>query len=47
LGRVVETGDYKPTNGSYKVFDELKAELAVQLNQLDALLKKKEITKFL
>lgn len=47
LGRVLETGDYKPTNGSYKVFEELKAELAVQLNKLDSLLKTKEIGKFL
>ena len=38
LMRVVESGDYKPTAGSYKVFDELKAELAVELNQLNKLL---------
>ena len=38
LMRVVESGDYKPTDGSYKVFDELKAELAVQINQLNKLL---------
>ena len=40
LERVVESGEYKPTDGSYKVFEELKAELAVQLNKLDGLLKK-------
>ena len=33
--RVVESGDYKPTAGSYKVFEELKVELAIQLNDLD------------
>ena len=38
LMRVVESGDYKPTAGSYKVFAELKAELATELNHLDKLL---------
>jgi hypothetical protein len=38
LMRVVESGDYKPTAGSYKVFDELKAELASQINQLNKIL---------
>ena len=38
LMRVVESGDYKPTAGSYKVFAELKAELATALNHLDKLL---------
>jgi photosystem II stability/assembly factor-like uncharacterized protein len=38
LMRVVESGDYKPTAGSYKVFEELKAELATELNHLDLLL---------
>ena len=38
LMRVVESGDYKPTAGSYKVFEELKAELATELNHLDKLL---------
>jgi hypothetical protein len=38
LMRVVESGDYKPTAGSYKVFEELKAELATALNHLDKLL---------
>jgi hypothetical protein len=38
LMRVVESGDYKPTDGSYKVFDELKAELAIQINQLNKIL---------
>ena len=40
--RVVESGDYKPTDGSYKVFAELKAELANELNHLDFLLKPKK-----
>ena len=38
LMRVVESGDYKPTEGSYKVFNELKAELALEINQLNKLL---------
>jgi hypothetical protein len=38
LMRVVESGDYKPTVGSYKVFDELKAELAIEINQLNKIL---------
>jgi len=43
LMRVVESGDYKPTDGSYKVFDELKAELAIQINQLNKLLTQAKI----
>ena len=39
LQRVVESGEYKPTAGSYKVFKELKGELAKELNQLDKILK--------
>ena len=38
LMRVVESGDYKPTAGSYKVFDELKAELAIEINKLNRIL---------
>jgi len=38
LMRVVESGDYKPTAGSYKVFEELKVELATELNHLDNIL---------
>jgi hypothetical protein len=38
LMRVVESGDYKPTAGSYKVFEELKAELAIEINQLNKVL---------
>jgi photosystem II stability/assembly factor-like uncharacterized protein len=40
LQRSVETGDGRPTAGAYKVFDELSAELDVQLRKLDALLQR-------
>jgi hypothetical protein len=43
LMRVVESGDYKPTAGSYKVFEELKAELAIEINQLNKLLSQAKI----
>ena len=39
LWRSVETGDAKPTAGSYKVYDELSAELSTQLGELDKLVK--------
>lgn len=35
LRRSVENGDARPTDGAYKVFDELKAELAGHLNTLN------------
>lgn len=38
LRRSVETGDARPTNGSYKVFEELSKELDAHLNQLNAAL---------
>jgi hypothetical protein len=47
LMRVVESGDYKPTAGSYKVFEELKVELALEINQLDKVLAQKTIKKYL
>jgi hypothetical protein len=47
LMRVVESGDYKPTAGSYKVFEELKAELALEINHLDKVLSQKIIKKYL
>jgi photosystem II stability/assembly factor-like uncharacterized protein len=47
LMRVVESGDYKPTAGSYKVFEELKAELALKINHLDKVLAQKTIKKYL
>ena len=39
LRRSMENGDARPTNGAYKVFEELKVELTTLLNQLDALKK--------
>lgn len=38
LRRSVETGDAKPTNGAYKVFDELSKELDGHMNKLNTLL---------
>ena len=35
LGRSVATGDARPTNGAYQVYDELSAELAGHLKTLD------------
>lgn len=35
LRRSVESGDAKPTNGAYKVFEELSAELETHLNALN------------
>ena len=35
LRRSVETGDARPTDGAYKVFGELSAELETQLTRLD------------
>jgi hypothetical protein len=40
LRRSVETGDARPTNGAYKVFDELSAELDTHLGTLNTILKK-------
>lgn len=37
LRRSVETGDAKPTDGAYKVFDELSKELVVQLDKLKSI----------
>ena len=47
LMRVVESGDYKPTAGSYKVFGELKAELDLEINHLDKILTSKNIKNYL
>ncbi len=41
LGRSVETGDARPTAGSYQVFKELSAELDQQLTALNTLLQNK------
>jgi len=35
----MENGDAKPTNGAYKVFEELSNELQGHLNKLDGILK--------
>ncbi|MGE0104164.1 MAG: glycosyl hydrolase [Blastocatellales bacterium] len=39
LGRSVETGDARPTDGAHKVFDELSTELAGHLAKLDQIMK--------
>ncbi len=38
LRRSVENGDAKPTDGAYKVFEELSAELDEHLSQLESLM---------
>ena len=38
LRRSVENGDAKPTNGAYKVFEELSTELTQHLGKLDEVL---------
>ncbi|WP_421826715.1 VPS10 domain-containing protein [Larkinella sp.] len=43
LWRSVETGDAKPTDGSYKVYEELSAELNQHLGELESILKTKTI----
>ena len=43
LWRSVETGDAKPTDGSYKVYEELSQELTRELTELDTLLKTKTV----
>ena len=40
LRRSVETGDAKPTDGAYKVFNELSGELDTHLGTLNTILKK-------
>ena len=39
LRRSVENGDARPTEGAYKVFEELSQELAGHLSKLDGLMK--------
>lgn len=39
LWRSIETGDAKPTAGSYKVYEELSGDLKKQLTELDKLMK--------
>ena len=43
LWRSIENGDAKPTDGSYKVYDELSGELTKQLTELDKLTKTAKI----
>ncbi|SOD80609.1 VPS10 domain-containing protein [Spirosoma fluviale] len=43
LWRSIESGDAKPTNGSYKVYEELTGDLNKQLAELDTLLKTKTV----
>jgi len=45
LWRSVETGDAKPTDGSYKVYNELSADLTRQLAELDKLVKTEPVKK--
>ncbi len=40
LRRSVETGDARPTDGAYKVYEELSAELTVQTSALESILSK-------
>ena len=40
LRRSVENGDARPTDGAYKVYQELSAELEIELNNLNDVLKK-------
>jgi hypothetical protein len=46
LMRVVESGDYKPTAGSYTVFEELKGELDVEITRLEQILQSKAAKKY-
>jgi len=47
LRRSMENGDARPTQGAYKVFEELKLELKALLDPLDVLMDKelKKLTK--
>jgi len=45
LQRTVESGEAKPTDDSYKVFNELKAELDVQISALDKVIANKALSK--
>ncbi len=40
LRRSVESGEAKPTNGAYKVYEELSAELTIELNKLNGIFDK-------
>lgn len=45
LQRTVESGEAKPTDDSYKVFNELKAELDAQITALDKAIANKALSK--
>ncbi len=45
LQRTVESGEAKPTDDSYKVFNELKAELDAQITALDKVITNKALSK--
>ncbi|HJV19767.1 MAG TPA: hypothetical protein VJ552_07805 [Sediminibacterium sp.] len=45
LQRTVESGEARPTDDSYKVFNELKAELGVQIAALDKVIAHKALSK--
>ena len=38
LGLIVDSGEAKPTDGAYLVFDELTEELAVLINEMESIL---------
>ena len=40
LRRSVESGEAKPTNGAYKVYEELSAEHSIELNKLNGIFDK-------
>lgn len=46
LQRIVESGEAKPTDDSYKVFDELSSEISKQVEDLNSLMKAKAVKKF-
>ena len=46
LQRIVEGGEAKPTDDTYKVFKELEAEITKQIEDLDKLMKSKQLQKF-
>lgn len=47
LGRSIETGESKPTDASYKVYQELSTDLKKQLMDLDRLIKNKTVESYL
>jgi photosystem II stability/assembly factor-like uncharacterized protein len=46
LQRIIEGGEAKPTDDAYKVFKELEAEITKQIEDLDKLMKSKQLQKF-